>query len=120
MRRILSVDDELDILFTRQLVLEEAGYEVLSASNGRQALACFDALAVDLVVLDFRMPGMDGNIVAREMKQRRPSVPILMVSGDFVDMDCLARTDRFLAKGHSSEALLREVEQLLVPALRRR
>jgi CheY-like chemotaxis protein len=63
-KRILSVDDEPGILFTRQKLLENAGYEVLSAADGEQALHFFAAHDVDLVLLDYLMPGMDGGAVA--------------------------------------------------------
>ena len=65
---ILSVDDEPSILFTRHKLLQAAGYDVLSAADGEQALHFFAMHAVDLVLLDYAMPGIDGGIVAREMK----------------------------------------------------
>ena len=55
-RRILSVDDEPGILFTRQKLLQNAGYEVLSAADGEQALHFFTAHDVDLVLLDYLLP----------------------------------------------------------------
>ena len=72
-RLILSVDDEPGILVTRQLILENAGYEVLSAADGEQALHLFRAHAVDLVLLDYVMPGMDGGVVAQEIKNAKPA-----------------------------------------------
>jgi CheY-like chemotaxis protein len=57
---ILSVDDEPGILRSRKLILEAAGYDVLNASSGAQALGIFSTVLVDLVVLDYAMPGVNG------------------------------------------------------------
>src|SRR5271166_3474288 len=84
-KRILSVDDEPGILFTRQRLLENAGYEVLSAADGEQALHFFTANPIDLVLLDYLMPHMDGGVVAQEMKNRKPLVPVIVVSASPVD-----------------------------------
>jgi len=70
---ILSVDDEPSILELRRIVLEQAGYEVLSACDGLEALRIFDANTIDLVLLDYFMPEMDGEAVANEMKRKRLS-----------------------------------------------
>jgi CheY-like chemotaxis protein len=64
----LSVADEPGILVSRQLILESEGYEVLSSADGEQALRMFAGQPVDLVLLDYVMPGMNGGVVAREMK----------------------------------------------------
>jgi CheY-like chemotaxis protein len=69
-RLILSVDDEPGIVVSRQLVLESAGYEVLSAADGEQALQMFAQRWVDLVLLDYVMPGMNGGVVARKISSR--------------------------------------------------
>jgi CheY-like chemotaxis protein len=76
-KRILSVDDEPGILFTRQRLLENAGYEVVSAADGEQALYFFAANAIDLVLLDYLMPHMNRGVVAREMKNRKPLAPVV-------------------------------------------
>ena len=61
---ILSVDDEPAILYMREILLQTEGYEVLSAADGEHALTIFDAQPIDLVLLDYLMPGMDGSAVA--------------------------------------------------------
>jgi CheY-like chemotaxis protein len=112
---VLSVDDEQDILFTRHAVLETAGYVVLSATSGRQALESFEAHRVDLVVLDYRMPEMNGAEVAREMKRRKPQVPVILLEGGLVDTESRACVDCLLHKGESPELLLHEIQRLLAP-----
>jgi CheY-like chemotaxis protein len=115
-RLILSVDDEPVILFTREVVLQREGYTVVSAWNGGEALKAFLRHAVDLVLLDYAMPEMDGGIVAHEMKRRKPQVPIIMVSANPVpDQATLAFIDCFVAKGQGPDLLLEKIRSLLPP-----
>jgi two-component system alkaline phosphatase synthesis response regulator PhoP len=114
---ILSVDDEPSILLTRQSILENAGYAVLSAYDGDQALSYFAAQPIDLVLPDFVMPGMDGGVVCQEMKKLRPEVPVVMVSGNQVAEDRLRCVDCFLPKGEGPAVLLREIARFLAPPL---
>jgi CheY-like chemotaxis protein len=113
-RLILSVDDEPALLFTREKILECEGYEVLSAADGEMALDALDANAVDLVLLDYKMPRMDGGTAAREMKRRAPHVPIIMVSANRVPGEALALVDCFIPKGQGPELLLAAIHQLLL------
>lgn len=110
---ILSVDDEPRVLRTRQMVLEAAGYDVVNASSGAQALGIFSTVLVDLVVLDYAMPGVNGGDVARVFKTRRPELPILMVTGREVEQEILYCVDGYLVKGESAELLVQKIEQLL-------
>ncbi len=82
---ILCVDDESSGLLMRRLLLESQGYQVLTAESGAEGIAILSAEAVDLVVLDYMMPGADGGAVAETMKKIKPSVPILMLSA-YVDL----------------------------------
>ncbi len=79
-KKILVVDDEESIHLLYKEELEEEGYEVLSALNGEDALKLFDEASPDLVILDINMPEMDGIEVLRQMKQKRPSVPVILSS----------------------------------------
>ena len=111
---ILSVDDEPGILATRQAILECEGYAVLSAADGDQALSFFLANQIDLVLLDYVMPGMNGGAVCREMKKAKPHVPVIMVSANLVDGDTLKRVNHFISKGDSPRLLLEKVRELLM------
>ena len=110
---ILSVDDEPGILFTRQVLLESAGYQVLSAADGEQALHFFLNSAVDLVLLDYIMRGMNGEAVAREIKKRKPLVPVVMVSATSVAEKTLPFVDCLITKGEDPGLLLEKIRQLL-------
>ncbi len=79
-KKILVVDDEESIHLLYREELEEEGYEVISAMDGEEALALFDESCPDLVILDINMPGMDGIEVLRQMKQKRPDVPVILSS----------------------------------------
>lgn len=82
---VLVVDDDDDIREFAVGVLEDAGYAVVAAANGRQAVQLFeDDEAIELVFTDIRMPGMDGFILAEIAKARRPSVKIIYTTG-YVD-----------------------------------
>jgi CheY-like chemotaxis protein len=111
---ILCVDDEATGLIVRKLLLETEGHAVLTAENGPSALALFSSQAVDLVVLDFAMPGMDGGMVAEKMKTLKPAVPIVMLSA-YLDLpaETVAKVDKLLTKGEPPRLFLRTITELL-------
>jgi CheY-like chemotaxis protein len=78
---VLCVEDEDQQLRLRKLLFESEGFNVLTAQTGRQALELFQAHAVDAVVLDYWMAGMNGMAVATELKRLRPTIPIIVLSG---------------------------------------
>ena len=80
---ILVVDDEEHIRHLVQTVMERAGYAVLEAENGVAGLAKFhkNAEAVSAVILDLKMPHMDGYEVMRELHMRRPDLPVIIFTG---------------------------------------
>lgn len=82
--KILLVDDDPDILMAMRAVLESQNYEVITASDGEQALVKLRDERPDLMVLDLLMPRMDGFAVCRELKDPRrakyANLPILILS----------------------------------------
>jgi DNA-binding NarL/FixJ family response regulator len=80
--RILIVDDNVFIRRSLRSVLEaQDEWKVCEeASDGREAVAKFDREKFDVIVLDFQMPGMNGLDAAKQITQRSPSTPILMVT----------------------------------------
>jgi CheY-like chemotaxis protein len=119
-KSVLFVDDEASILMMRRVVFEALGYSVLTAISGQEALEVFELNPVDAVVLDYMMPGMDGEETARCIRKLRSDIPIILSSG------CLTVPERVLEivnaaveKAGRPEALIEALEQQLHPLLNR-
>jgi DNA-binding response OmpR family regulator len=78
MKKILVVDDEQNLLKLYEKELREEGYEVLTAGSGKEALQELNNTSVDLVVLDIRMPEMDGLETLRQIMEAPSSPPLLL------------------------------------------
>jgi CheY-like chemotaxis protein len=101
-KTILCVDDNEQALSVRKFMLETRGYRVLASLVPEQALESFHSGGIDLVICDLNMPRMDGNELARRMKEIAPEVPILLVSGCVKAYDRATHGDCFLPKGACS------------------
>jgi CheY-like chemotaxis protein len=114
---VLCVDDEAVGLRIRQILLERAGYQVLTAADGHSGLELFAAHPVDAVVLDYSMPGMHGGQVAQKMRQSKPKVPILLLSA-YLDLpaEVTSLADVYMTKGEGAPALLDKLGNLLSSA----
>ena len=88
------VDDEVDFLTSLGQRLELRGYPTLTAANGPDALAILDQEPADVVVLDVRMPEMDGIEVLRRIKEHHPRVEVVMLTGH-ADLDSALEGMRF-------------------------
>jgi CheY-like chemotaxis protein len=115
-RTILLVDDEPSILQVRSLIFESQGYSVLTAESGEDALEILRIHLVDAIVLDYLMPGMNGEETALGIRKLQGDVPIVLSSG------CLQLPARVLAIVNASvdkiagpEPLIAAVEQHLRP-----
>jgi CheY-like chemotaxis protein len=115
-RSILCIDDEELGLRVRGIVLERAGYRVITANDGRTGLGIFAKEQVDAVVLDYFMPEMNGAAVAKEMRRMRPEVPILLLSA-YVNLppEVMGVVDCTILKGDGPEVLLAKVREALPP-----
>jgi len=80
METILVVDDEKNYLLVLSAVLEEEGYEVLTAPGGFEALEIHKASDLDLVLTDMKMPGMDGMELLERIKAYDPDLPVIMMT----------------------------------------
>jgi CheY-like chemotaxis protein len=111
---VLCVDDEAVGLHVRKVLLERAGYRVLTAHDGHSGLELFANQPVDAVVLDYSMPGMHGGEVARRMRQSKPHVPILLLSA-YVGLpdEVSSLVDVYMTKGEGAPALLNTLDSLL-------
>jgi CheY-like chemotaxis protein len=113
-KAILCVDDEATGLSVRKMLLESRGYQVFTAQSGADALVLFSSEDIDLVILDYLMPGMNGDIVAGKMKALRPDLPIIMFSA-YVDLpsEILELVDKSVTKGEAPLVLLKAIAELL-------
>jgi CheY-like chemotaxis protein len=113
---VLCVDDERIGLEVRKILLERAGYRVLTASDGPTGLAIFSAEPVEAVVLDYSMPGMHGGEIAIQMRQVKPQVPILLLSAYIgLSPEVTAVVDLYMTKGEGAPVLLEKLGSLLQP-----
>jgi CheY-like chemotaxis protein len=110
---VLCVDDELVGLKVRKILLERAGYRVLTAPDGPSGLELFFAEPIEAVVLDYSMPGMHGGEVAVRMRQSKPQVPILLLSA-YVDLsaEVTSVVDLYMTKGEGAPVLLEKLGSL--------
>lgn len=79
--KLLLVDDEQRFLQTTQKLLTRKGIAAETADSGEKALAVLDEKNIDVVILDVKMPGMDGIEVLRLIKERHPLVEVVMLTG---------------------------------------
>ena len=79
--KIMLVDDEERFLETTQKILSKKGYQVETASSGIEALEKLRTTPVQVVILDVKMPGMDGNQTLVEIRKQYPLVEVIMLTG---------------------------------------
>ena len=112
---ILCVDDTSSVLKGGQMLLEEDGYRVLTATSGKDALQVFASNPVDLVLFDQYMPEMNnGDVTAVHMRACKPDVPIALLSGDEQPRPgALETIDAFISRAEPVTSLLEKVDYLL-------
>ncbi|MBN8208572.1 response regulator transcription factor [Bacillus sp. NTK071] len=122
-QKILVVDDEMSILTLLQFNLEQAGYEVVTAENGAEALEVVLAEKPNCIILDLMLPEMDGLEVCKELRQRHIHTPVLMLTAKDDEFDKVLGlelgADDYMTKPFSPrevvarvKAILRRVKQL--------
>ena len=116
-QRVLVVDDEIDIREVIEMVLRMAHYDVTTVDCGQAAVAAARDGRFDLLVTDYRMPGMSGAATIGALKALHPDMRVLVATGYFSEeifAECRARgADDFLRKPVELEELLRVVRALL-------
>ena len=111
---VLCVDDEQLALSGWCLYLQTKGYNVVGASSPEEGLQVFAVQPVNLVVLDFSMPEMDGKNVSSLMKHMKPSVPIILFTGSpGVPDDIHTTVDDHVLKGGEPSELLEKIDTVL-------
>ena len=110
---LLCIDDSEDVLECEKTFLESFGYTVLTAASGDKGLELASVHSVDLVIVDYFMPEMNGQEVAVEMRRLKPQAPIIMLSGAVdVPEKALNSVDAFIAKDCLASVLLPTIAQL--------
>ena len=112
--KILIVDDDQHIRRLYKEELEEEGYEVVVAATGTEALEMFEKENPDLVTLDILMPDLDGIKILRQMKEKRPRVPIVMSTAyDYRDDFAVWASEAYVVKSAELGDLKDTIRKLL-------
>lgn len=122
---ILLVEDEELLRAGVQEVLEIQGYKVITAPDGEQALACLGAQTIDLVITDLVMPKMDGVDFVKQLREIKPDLPVIVVSGSTrnimqrygIDSIQVPGANASLPKPFKSVDLIEQVRLLLASRL---
>jgi DNA-binding response OmpR family regulator len=116
-RRVLIVDDDEAIRALLRLTLPTEEYEVAEAVDGEDGLRMLVETDPDLMLLDWKMPGRHGSLVLDEVKARRPTLPVIVLTSEIQEHHRrLAESlsvDAFLTKPFSPTELLETIERLL-------
>lgn len=118
-KKILTVDDEAGSLLLLKSCLEKAGFEVVQATNGQEALAVMKQVVPDLIVMDRMMPKVDGIKACAliKMDRRFAKIPVIMLtaSADKADQRLSEQVgiDAFMNKPLNTAALVDKVKELL-------
>jgi DNA-binding response OmpR family regulator len=112
--KILVVDDDLHIQRLYKEEFEDEGYEVVIASNGKEAIDLFDNEVPDIVTLDILLPDVDGIRLLRQMKEKRPKVPIIMSTAyDYRDDFAVWASEAYIVKSSDLDELKATIKKLL-------
>ncbi|MCJ2555888.1 MAG: response regulator [Candidatus Thermoplasmatota archaeon] len=121
-QKVMVVDDEKNVLDLVGMILEAEGYEVSKANDGIECLDTIDEVNPDLVLLDVRMPGMNGWIVFEKLKEnpRTKDIPVAMLTVMAHPRDRERAlnelgVDDYITKPFAPDDLVRRVKKLLSP-----
>ena len=111
---LLCIDDNALLLECCKEFLQAFGFEVLTASCGREGLELAALIPVDLVLLDYQMPEMDGGQVAVDLRRMQPGTPIILMSGVAdIPAQMVELVDGFVRKGDMAGGLLPAIAGLI-------
>lgn len=114
---ILAVDDKVDLLTSIKSLLEVYGYRVLTASGGKDAITLIQTHAIDTVILDLKMPDLNGHQVMDFLKENNKNIPVLVVSGetgfDSVTKALKSGAYDFIRKPYVAEELVNAVKHAI-------
>ena len=121
MKKILIIDDALELIELTKRVLTTRGYEVVGLSDGDFALETIAKEQPDLVIIDMLLPGKDGSQICHEIKSSTAfrEIPIIISTGQFLDEETtsiqegLLKADDYLAKPFEIDDLLGKIQNLV-------
>jgi len=112
---VLLIDDEELVRMATAEMIRDLGHSVVEASGGADALARLDSgLSVDLVVTDYKMPGIDGGELSRRIRETHPQIPVLLITGYAGPTDDIINLPR-LAKPFGQAEIAAALEDLFTP-----
>ncbi len=111
---LLIVDDNDIMLLTLTRILEQHGFSVLAANSAARTLELATSRPVDLVMMDYHLPGDQGQL-GPELKRLRPGMPLIVLSGDPDAGQAVQFADLLLPKPQPPEKLVAEIRRLLQP-----
>ena len=114
-KTVLCVDDDPETVKIRKFLLEHSGYSVVTAASGHDALQLLSqGNPIDLVLLDYLMPGMNGDELAERLRKQYPDLPLIVVSAvGQLPLSLLESTNARVQKGQDPEMLLQTIAAVL-------
>ncbi|SNY95983.1 response regulator transcription factor [Halomonas sp. hl-4] len=119
MARVLVVDDEPNILISLEFLMQQAGFDVVTAEDGEQAMNCVHQAKPDLILLDISLPGISGFDVLEQLRQdcTTATLPIIMLTAHGREVErekgMALGADDYITKPFSTQALVEKVNALL-------
>ncbi|AJY50876.1 MULTISPECIES: response regulator [Halomonadaceae] len=120
MAKVLVVDDEPNIVLSLEFLMEQAGFEVVTAEDGEQALARVTDSQPDLLLLDISLPGISGFDVLERLRNEEATaqLPIIMLTAHGRDVErekgMALGADDYITKPFSTQSLVEKVKALLI------
>jgi DNA-binding response OmpR family regulator len=111
--RVLLADDSQHLVLLYRAVLEDAGFEVVTATTGIAAITAAHGTKIDAAVLDVLMPGVSGDATAERLRVEHPGLPVLLITGDYGDQFVSGQTLPVLRKPFAPEELVAAVRELV-------
>lgn len=109
--KILVVDDQLGIRILLNEILQKEGYQTFQAANGLQALAILEKHAPDLVLLDMKIPGMDGLEILKRMKEKEPDIRVIIMTA-YGELEMIQASNELGALAHFPKPFdIKEIRQ---------
>ncbi|MDM8536882.1 response regulator [Desulfobacterales bacterium HSG17] len=118
--QILIIEDETELLKQWENIFKQEGYDVDIAENGKQALELWEKNIYDLVIVDLKMPEVDGREVINTIKSNQPLTQIIIISGHGDNDDMIDAINQHVYKYLAKPADLDEILQAAIDALEKR